>query len=98
MGGVANAKTVAQGFKIILLDSNVKSILINIFGGIVRCDRVAEGVIDALSQININVPVIIRLEGTNADVARKLLNDAKQNFIVADSLDDAAKKAVIESN
>ena len=67
VGGVANAETVAHGFKIILSDSNVKSILINIFGGIVRCDRVAQGVIDALSQVEVDVPVIIRLEGTNAE-------------------------------
>ena len=76
VGGVANAETVANGFKIILSDTNVKSILINIFGGIVRCDRVAQGVIDALSQIDVSVPVIIRLEGTNADIASKLLIDA----------------------
>ncbi len=94
VGGVANAETVAQGFKIILSDSNVKSILINIFGGIVRCDRVAQGVIDALSQIEVSVPVIVRLEGTNADQARKLLKNAKHDFIVANSLSDAAKKSV----
>ena len=94
VGGVANAETVAHGFKIILSDSNVKSILINIFGGIVRCDRVAQGVIDALSQVKVDVPVIIRLEGTNAEPASELLKNAKQNFIVADSLEDAAKKAV----
>ena len=94
VGGVANAETVAQGFKIILSDSNVKSILINIFGGIVRCDRVAQGVIDALSQIEVSVPVIVRLEGTNADQARELLKNAKHDFIVANSLSDAAKKSV----
>ena len=74
VGGVANAETVAHGFKIILSDTNVKSVLINIFGGIVRCDRVAQGVIDALSQVEVNVPVVIRLEGTNAEDANKLLN------------------------
>ena len=94
VGGVANAETVAQGFKIILSDSNVKSILINIFGGIVRCDRVAQGVIDALSQFEVSVPVIVRLEGTNADQARELLKNSKHNFIVANSLSDAAKKSV----
>ena len=94
VGGVANAETVAQGFKIILSDSNVKSILINIFGGIVRCDRVAQGVIDALSQFEVSVPVIVRLEGTNADQARELLKNAKHDFIVANSLSDAAKKSV----
>jgi len=97
VGGVANEKTVAHGFKIILSDPNVKSILINIFGGIVRCDRVAQGVIDALSLTDVNVPVIIRLEGTNSDAANILLKDAKQHFIIANSLKDAAKKAVNET-
>ena len=94
VGGVANAETVAHGFKIILSDSNVKSILINIFGGIVRCDRVAQGVIDALAQMEVTIPVVIRLEGTNAIEARNLLKDAEHNFIVANSLADAAVKTV----
>ena len=85
VGGVANAETVSHGFKIILSDSNIKSILINIFGGIVRCDRVAQGIIDALSQIEINIPIIIRLEGTNAKAASGLLQDSKYDFIVAKS-------------
>mgnify|MGYP000524769232 CR=1 FL=1 len=95
VGGVANAETVAHGFKIILSDKNVKSILINIFGGIVRCDRVAQGVIDALAQVEVNIPVVIRLEGTNAEAARKLLQNSEHKFIVAESLADAAEKAVI---
>ncbi len=94
VGGIANAETVAHGFKIILSDPNVKSILINIFGGIVRCDRVAQGVIDALAQMEVTIPVVIRLEGTNAIEARNLLKDAEHNFIVANSLADAAEKAV----
>ena len=94
VGGIANAETVAHGFKIILSDPNVKSILINIFGGIVRCDRVAQGVIDALAQMEVAIPVVIRLEGTNAIEARNLLKDAEHNFIVANSLADAAEKAV----
>ena len=94
VGGVANAETVAHGFKIILSDSNVKSILINIFGGIVRCDRVAQGVIDALAHMEVTIPVIIRLEGTNAIEARNLLKGAEHNFLVANSLADAAEKAV----
>ena len=94
VGGVANAETVAHGFKIILSDPNVKSILINIFGGIVRCDRVAQGVIDALTQVEVTIPVVIRLEGTNAVEARDLLKNAEHNFIVANSLADAAEKAV----
>jgi len=94
VGGIANAETVAHGFKIILSDPNVKSILINIFGGIVRCDRVAQGVIDALAHMEVTIPVVIRLEGTNAIEARNLLKDAEHNFIVANSLADAAEKAV----
>ena len=94
VGGVANAETVAHGFKIILSDSNVKSILINIFGGIVRCDRVAQGVIDALTQIKVNIPIIIRLEGTNAKHADKILQNSKHDFIIAGSLAHAAELAV----
>ena len=81
-------------FNIILSDSNVKSILINIFGGIVRCDRVAQGVIDALAQVEIKIPLIIRLEGTNAKSANELLHNSDHNFIIAKSLADAAEKAV----
>ena len=98
VGGVANPETVANGFKIILSDPNVQSILINIFGGIVRCDRVAQGVINAMETISVNVPVVIRLEGTNAKEASKLLEQSPLNFIVANSLSDAAEKAVAASN
>lgn len=94
VGGVANAETVANGFKIILSDPNVKSILINIFGGIVRCDRVAQGVIDAMETIAVKVPVIIRLEGTNSKEAAELLNNSTLEFIVANSFEDVAEKAV----
>ena len=94
VGGVANPETVANGFKITLSDPNVKSILINIFGGIVRCDRVAQGVIDAMKTIQVNLPVIIRLEGTNAKKARELLNNSPLDFLISDSLSDAAEKAV----
>ena len=94
VGGVASADTVAKGFKIILSDSGVKSILINIFGGIVRCDRVAQGVIDALSTIEVKVPVVVRLEGTNATEAADILENSPLDFIVASSLKDGAEKAV----
>ena len=94
VGGVANAETVANGFKIILSDQNVKSILINIFGGIVRCDRVAQGVIDAMETVAVKIPVIVRLEGTNAEKAANLLNNSSLEFLVAKSFEDAAKKAV----
>ncbi len=94
VGGVANAETVANGFKIILSDPNVKSILINIFGGIVRCDRVAQGVIDAMETVDVNIPVVVRLEGTNAKQAAELLEKSPLEFLVAASLSDAAEKAV----
>ena len=92
VGGGADKETVANGFKIILSDPNVKAILINIFGGIVRCDRVAQGVIDATKWMNVTVPIVIRLEGTNAIEAGVLLNDSELNFEVASSLKDAAEK------
>ena len=92
VGGGANKTTVANGFKIILSDPNVKAILINIFGGIVRCDRVAQGVIDATKKMNVLVPIVVRLEGTNAIEAGVLLNKSGLNFEVATSLKNAAEK------
>ncbi len=92
VGGGANKETVANGFKIILSDPNVKAILINIFGGIVRCDRVAEGVIDAATEMHVAVPIVVRLEGTNAEEAAVLLNESSLNFEVAQSLKEAAEK------
>ncbi|MGA8263655.1 MAG: ADP-forming succinate--CoA ligase subunit beta [Ignavibacteriaceae bacterium] len=92
VGGGANKTTVANGFKIILSDPNVKAILINIFGGIVRCDRVAQGVIDAAKEMDIHVPIVVRLEGTNAKEAGILLAESGLNFEVATSLKDAAEK------
>jgi succinyl-CoA synthetase beta subunit len=92
VGGGANKQTVANGFKIILSDKNVRGILINIFGGIVRCDRVAQGVIDAAKEMDINVPIVVRLEGTNAKEAGEMLDKSGLNFEVAKSLHDAAVK------
>ena len=92
VGGGANKTTVANGFKIILSDKNVKAILINIFGGIVRCDRVAQGVIDATREMGVGVPIVVRLEGTNAVEAGELLNKSDLHFEVASSLKDAAEK------
>ena len=92
VGGGANKETVANGFKIILSDPNVKAILINIFGGIVRCDRVAQGVIDAAKEIQINIPIVVRLEGTNAVEARALLEKSGLNFEVSGTLKEAADK------
>ncbi len=92
VGGTANKETVANGFKIILSDPNVKAILINIFGGIVRCDRVAQGVIDAVKEIKVEIPIVVRLEGTNAIEAGVLLDKSGLNFEVAKTLEEAAKK------
>ena len=95
VGGSANATTVAKGFEIILKDPNVKAIFVNIFGGIVRCDRVANGIIEATKLTNVNVPVIVRLDGTNAIEAAEILKNAGiKNIIAATDLADGAKKAV----
>lgn len=100
VGGGANKETVANGFKIILSDKNVRAILINIFGGIVRCDRVAQGIIDAVNEIDVNVPIVVRLEGTNAIEAGEMLENSGLTFEVAHSLEEAAEKvtAVLDSN
>ncbi len=93
VGGTANAETVEAGFRIILKDQNVKAILINIFGGIVRCDRVAQGVVDAYKSIgNIPIPVIVRLQGTNAEEAKVLIDDSGLAVHSAISLQEAANK------
>ncbi len=92
VGGGANAETVSNGFRIILSDPNVKAVLINIFGGIVRCDRVALGVVEAARRVHVELPVVVRLEGTNAVQARELLAESGLNFAVATSLQDAASK------
>ena len=97
VGGAASVDTVKNGFKIILQDKNVKSILINIFGGIIRCDMIAEGIINAARELNLKLPVIIRFQGTNADKGRKIINNSGLNIITAESFTEAAKKAVKES-
>jgi len=95
VGGSANAQTVAKGFEIILRDPNVKSIFVNIFGGIVRCDRIANGILEATKLIDVHVPVIVRLDGTNALEAAEILKNANiKNIITATDLADGAQKAV----
>ncbi len=95
VGGRANVEAVAKGFEIILMDENVRSIFINIFGGIVRCDRIAKGILEATKLVDVKVPVVIRLDGTNADEAFEILQNAKlDNIIIAKDLEDGAKKAV----
>ena len=95
VGGSANAQTVAKGFEIILQNPNVKAIFVNIFGGIVRCDRIANGIIEATKITDVNVPVVVRLDGTNAPEAAEILKNASiSNLIVGDDLGDGAAKAV----
>ncbi|MCE9632566.1 MAG: ADP-forming succinate--CoA ligase subunit beta [Methylophilales bacterium] len=94
VGGGATAETVAKAFKIILADSSVKSVLVNIFGGIMRCDIIAEGIITAFKEVGVKVPVIVRLEGTNVELGRKMLAESGLDIISANGLTDAAKQAV----
>ena len=96
VGGAANAETIKNGFKIILKDKNVKAVLINIFGGIVRCDRVANGVVEAVNELGLKVPVVVRLEGTNAIEAKDILSKSNVKIIPADNFHDAALKVVKE--
>jgi succinyl-CoA synthetase beta subunit len=94
VGGAANVDTIKNGFKIILSDKNVKAILINIFGGIVRCDRVANGVVKAVEEMNLDFPIVVRLEGTNALQAKKILDESDVSVTSALSMKDAASKVV----
>jgi succinyl-CoA synthetase beta subunit len=94
VGGGATAETVTKAFKIILADANVKAILVNIFGGIMRCDIIAEGIITAVKDVGMLIPVIVRLEGTNVDLGKQMLRESGLNIISAENLTDAAKQAV----
>jgi len=94
VGGGATAERVAIAFKIILSDPNVESILVNIFGGIVRCDLIANGIISAIKEVGVEVPIVVRLEGTNVEAGKKILEESGLAVISADNLDDAANKAV----
>lgn len=94
VGGGANVETVTNGFKIILSDPNVQGIFVNIFGGIVRCDRIANGIIEAAKNVKIHVPLVVRLAGTNAEEAKKLLLDSGLSLQVAETLEEGARKIV----
>ncbi|HEY9030279.1 MAG TPA: ADP-forming succinate--CoA ligase subunit beta [Kangiella sp.] len=94
VGGGATKERVTEAFKIILSDSNVKAVLVNIFGGIVRCDLIAEGIIGAVKEVGVKAPVVVRLEGNNAELGTKVLAESGLNIIAAESLTDAAKKVV----
>jgi succinyl-CoA synthetase beta subunit len=96
VGGGATKERVSEAFKIILSDANVKGVLVNIFGGIVRCDLIAEGIIGAVAEVNVSVPVVVRLEGNNAERGSQLLRDSGLNLIAANDLTDAAEKIVAE--
>ena len=94
VGGGANAEQIRNAFKILMSDQNVKAVLINIFGGILRCDILAQGVIAAVKELGVPVPIVIRMEGTNVDEGKRLLRESGMNFATVDSMDEAAEKVV----
>jgi succinyl-CoA synthetase beta subunit len=94
VGGGSNADRVAEAFKLIVSSDKVEAILVNIFGGIVRCDEIARGIIAAVGEVGVNVPVVVRLEGTNVERGKQLLNESGLAIIAADDLNDAAQKVV----
>ncbi|WP_078554695.1 ADP-forming succinate--CoA ligase subunit beta [Bacillus alkalicellulosilyticus] len=94
VGGGATAEKVTEAFKIILSDENVKGIFVNIFGGIMKCDVIAEGVVEATKQVGLEIPLVVRLEGTNVDLGKKILNESGLNITSADSMADGAQKIV----
>jgi succinyl-CoA synthetase beta subunit len=96
VGGNANEKQVTEAFKIISADPQVKAILVNIFGGIMKCDVIANGIIAAAKEIDLKLPLVVRLSGTNVDLGKQILEESKLNIITADNLDAAAQKAVAE--
>ncbi len=98
VGGGTDAEKVAEAFKLIVSDDKVKAILVNIFGGIVRCDLIAEGIIKAVKEVGVNIPVVVRLEGTNVERGRKLLDESGLDVISAESLSKAAEKAIQLAN
>ncbi len=96
VGGSASKEKVAAAFKIITADPKVKGILINIFGGIMKCDVIAEGVVAAVKEVGLNVPLVVRLEGTNVALGKKIVAESGLNVVSADDLDDAAQKIVAQ--
>jgi succinyl-CoA synthetase beta subunit len=94
VGGGATKEKVAAAFKIITSDPKVKGILVNIFGGIMKCDVIAEGVVAAVKEVGLQVPLVVRLEGTNVDAGKKIIRESGLNVLPADNLDDAAQKIV----
>jgi succinyl-CoA synthetase beta subunit len=94
VGGGATANQVKEAFKIVTKDPKVKAVLVNIFGGIMRCDVIAEGIMVAVREIGLSLPLVVRLEGTNVDIAKEMLQKSGMNIITASDLDSAAEKAV----
>jgi succinyl-CoA synthetase beta subunit len=94
VGGGATAEQVTAAFKILLADPNTEAVLVNIFGGIMKCDIIADGIITAVRQVNLSVPLVVRLEGTNVELGKKKLEQSGLPILTASDLDDAAKKAV----
>ena len=94
VGGGATKEKVTEAFKIITSDDAVKGILVNIFGGIMRCDVIAQGTVDAVKEVGLEVPLVVRLEGTNVEQGKQIIDNSGLNVISADDLDDAAKKIV----
>ena len=98
VGGGASTEKVREAFKLILSDKNVKAVLVNIFGGIMKCDVIAQGIIEAARAMSINVPVVVRLEGTNVEIGNKLLAESGLKLISADGMTDAAQKVIAALN
>jgi succinyl-CoA synthetase beta subunit len=94
VGGGANKEKVAQAFKILLADSRVRGLLINIFGGIMRCDVLAQGVVDAARELSVSVPLVVRMQGTNVDIGKKILADSGLAIIPAETMAEAAERIV----
>jgi succinyl-CoA synthetase beta subunit len=94
VGGGANAEQIKNAFRILMSDTSVKAVLINIFGGILRCDVLAQGVIAAVTDLGVRVPIVIRMEGTNVEIGKQMLKDSGLNFTTADSMGEAADKVV----
>jgi len=94
VGGGANEKQVEEAFKLLLSDNKVEAILINIFGGIMKCDTIANGIVAAAQRVSLNIPLVVRLAGTNVDKGKKILNESNVKLATADDLDQAAEKAV----
>ncbi|MBL6790898.1 MAG: succinate--CoA ligase subunit beta, partial [Methylophilaceae bacterium] len=94
VGGGASSETVSKAFKILLSDANVTVVLVNIFGGIMRCDIIASGIVDAVKEVGIEIPIVVRLEGTNVELGKQILNESKLNITTAKNLHDAAVQSV----